>query len=72
MDEEYLTPSQVAKRLRVDVTTVTRWIRNGALEAETVRQGRLTRYRIRKATIEKIEAPNNSHPFCKINSIATT
>jgi excisionase family DNA binding protein len=58
MEEDYLTPPQVAKRLRVDYTTVTRWIRTGILEAETIREGRRNRHRIKKATIEKIEAPH--------------
>jgi predicted site-specific integrase-resolvase len=31
--EEMLTVTQVAEMLRVDATTVTRWIRIGALEA---------------------------------------
>ncbi len=61
MDEDYLTPSQVAKRLRVDVTTVTRWIRNGSLEAETVRHGNRYSFRIKKVTLEKLETPGQSH-----------
>jgi len=60
MEQEYFTPHEIAKRLRVDDTTVRRWIRTGALEAETIRQGRRNRHRIRKATIETIEKP---HPF---------
>ena len=58
MEEQYLTPPQVAKRLRVDYTTVTRWIRTGALEAETIRQGKRNRHRIKKATIETLETPS--------------
>ena len=45
----------LAKRFRVDDTTVRRWIRTGALEAETIRQGKRNRHRIRKATIEMLE-----------------
>jgi excisionase family DNA binding protein len=57
MEQEYFTPPQVAKRLRVDYTTVTRWIRTGILEAETIRQGKRNRHRIKKATIEALETP---------------
>jgi excisionase family DNA binding protein len=55
MEQEYFTPPEVAKHLRVNYTTVTRWIRNGALEAETVRQGRRNRHRIPKAVTDRIE-----------------
>jgi excisionase family DNA binding protein len=55
MEQEYYTPPEVAKRLRVDYTTVTRWIRSGILEAETIRQGKRNRHRIPKATIDRIE-----------------
>ncbi len=57
MEEDYLKPSQVAKRLRVDVTTVIRWIKNGALEAEKVHYRQRYSYRIKNSAIEKIEAP---------------
>jgi excisionase family DNA binding protein len=57
MEQEYFTPREVAKRLRVDDTTVRRWIRTGAIEADTIRQGKRNRYRIRKATIETLETP---------------
>ncbi len=56
MKQEYFTPHEVAQRLRVDDTTVRRWIRTGALEAETIREGRRNRHRIRKVTIETLEA----------------
>ncbi len=55
MDTEYLTPRQVAQRFRVDYTTVMRWVRTGALEVETIREGRRNRHRIKKATVEAIE-----------------
>ena len=57
MEQEYLTPRQVAPRLRVDYTTVIRWIRTGLLEVETIRQGKRNRHRIRKDTVETIETP---------------
>jgi predicted site-specific integrase-resolvase len=40
--EELLTATQVAEMLRVDISTVTRWIRIGAMEAT---QGRSTKNR---------------------------
>ena len=39
---DYLTPAEIAERLRVDVTTVQRWIRSGQLPA--IRVGR--QYRV--------------------------
>jgi len=55
MDTEYLTPQEVAQRLRVKASTVRRWIYTGALEAETIHEGRRNRHRIRKVVIEAIE-----------------
>ena len=56
MEQEYFTPRDIAKRFRVDDSTVRRWIRTGALDAETIRLGKRNRHRIRKATIETLEA----------------
>ncbi|HEY6408199.1 MAG TPA: helix-turn-helix domain-containing protein [Ktedonobacteraceae bacterium] len=58
MEQEYFTPREIAKRLRVDDATVRHWIKTGALEAETIRQGKRNRHRIRRATIETMEAPS--------------
>jgi len=58
MEQEYFTPREIAKRFRVDDTTVRRWIRTGALEAETIREGRRNRHRIKKVTIEPLETPS--------------
>jgi excisionase family DNA binding protein len=58
MEQEYFTLREIAKQFRVDDTTVRRWIRTGALEAETIRQGKRNRHRISKATIETLEAPS--------------
>jgi excisionase family DNA binding protein len=60
MEAEYLTPQQVAQRLRVKASTVRVWIRSGALEAETVQEGRRNRHHIKKAVIEAIERPGFS------------
>ena len=55
MEQDYLTPEEVAKRLRVKATTVRRWIATGALEAETIKEGKRNRHRIKKVVIETIE-----------------
>ena len=39
MEQEYYTPREIAELLRVDYTTVMRWIRTGILEAETIQEG---------------------------------
>jgi len=58
MEQEFLTPREIAKLLRVDYSTVMRWIRTGILPVETFREGRRNRHRIRKATIEMLETPS--------------
>jgi excisionase family DNA binding protein len=55
MEQDFYTPRELAKLPRVDDTTVRRWIKTGALEAETIRQSNRIRHRIKKATIEAIE-----------------
>jgi excisionase family DNA binding protein len=55
MEQDYLSPEEVAQRLRVKATTVRRWIATGALEAETVHEGKRKRHRIKKVVIETIE-----------------
>jgi excisionase family DNA binding protein len=53
--EELLTVHEVALRLRVDDTTVRRWIKSGALEAITLpRRGRRQAYRIRRSTFDAL------------------
>lgn len=54
-EEELLTVKEIAKYLRVDETTVRRWIKAGALKAiklpvPGVRQS----YRIKRATLERL------------------
>lgn len=34
--EEYFTPQEVAKKLKIDMSTVYRWIKNGNLRAVKV------------------------------------
>jgi excisionase family DNA binding protein len=55
MDTDYLTTSEIARRLRVDISTVHRWIRLGLLDAEAIKQGKSVRYRIKKSNLEAIE-----------------
>lgn len=52
--DDFLTTSQVARRLRVNVTTVLRWIKSGALEAVTLPYRSKQCYRVPKSAIEKL------------------
>jgi excisionase family DNA binding protein len=53
--EELLTVREVARRLRVDDTTVRRWIKSGSLEAITLpHKGRRQAYRVKKSTMDKL------------------
>ncbi len=50
---DLLTVREVARQLRVDDTTVRRWIKTGALDAITLpHRGSRQAYRIRRATLE--------------------
>ncbi len=56
--EELLTVREVAAQLRVDDTTVRRWIKNGALEAITLpHRGARQAYRIRRSTLDALLKP---------------
>ena len=53
--DDLLTVREVARRLRVDDTTVRRWIKSGALEAITLpHQGKRQAYRIKKSTLDSL------------------
>jgi excisionase family DNA binding protein len=53
--EELLTISEVAQELRVDTTTVRRWITSGALEAVALPyQGKRRGYRVKKRTLDML------------------
>ena len=55
VEEELLTVREVARRLRVDDTTVRRWIKSGALEAITLpHRGKRQAYRVKKSTLDKL------------------
>jgi|SwirhirootsSR3_FD_contig_21_41313861_length_250_multi_3_in_0_out_0_1 excisionase family DNA binding protein len=59
-DNELLTVSEVAEMLRVDGTTVRRWLKIGALEAISLpRVGTRRAYRIRRATIDMLLTAGN-------------
>lgn len=59
--EELLTVREVARRLRVDDTTVRRWIKHGTLDAVSLPHvGKRQAYRVRRRTIEKLlETPSS-------------
>jgi excisionase family DNA binding protein len=52
---ELLTVSEVARILRVDDTTVRRWVKQGALEAVVLPHVNARQaYRVRRSTLEKL------------------
>jgi len=54
-ESELLTVSEVSAILRVDATTVRRWVKHGTFEAVSLpHRGRRQAYRIRKATMDKL------------------
>ena len=55
---DLLTVHEVAERLRVDDTTVRRWIKNGVLGAVSLPHvNKRVSYRIRRETLDKLLAP---------------
>ncbi len=53
--DDLLTVREVARRLRVDDTTVRRWIKSGALEAITLpHRGKRRGYRVRKLILDSL------------------
>jgi excisionase family DNA binding protein len=56
-EADLLTVREVAKQLRVDDTTVRRWIKNGVLDAITLpHRGARQAYRIRRSTLDALLA----------------
>lgn len=54
-EADLLTVREVAHRLRVDDTTVRRWIKNGVLEAIALpHRGTRKAYRIRRSTLDAL------------------
>lgn len=65
-DADLLTVREVARQLRVDDTTVRRWIKNGILEAITLpHRGARQAYRIRRSTLDALLAPPEHEPAAK-------
>jgi excisionase family DNA binding protein len=55
---ELLTVREIAQHLRVDDTTVRRWIKNGILEAIALPHARTRQsYRVRRATLDEVLTP---------------
>ncbi len=58
---DLLTVSEVANILRVDATTVRRWVKYGVLEAVSLPHARKRQsYRIKRETLEKL-LEDNAH-----------
>lgn len=56
--DDLLTVHEVARRLRVDDTTVRRWIANGVLEAVTLPHvGKRRSYRVKRDTMDTMLTP---------------
>ena len=54
-DHELLTVREVSETLRVDGTTVRRWIKNGALEAVALpHRSKRMAYRVKRETVHKL------------------
>ncbi len=62
MGGDLLTVREVARHLRVDDTTVRRWIKSGALEAVALpHSGKRCGYRVRKHTLDALFNPTTSN-----------
>ena len=62
-EADLLTVREVAQKLRVDDTTVRRWIKNGVLEAITLpHKGARQAYRIRRSTLNALLTPQELPP----------
>ena len=63
MEERLWTVSEVAKRLRLDETTVRRYIADGAMEAVILpHKGERKSYRIKQSTLDTILHPKGRTP----------
>jgi excisionase family DNA binding protein len=55
-DDDLLTVQEVARRYRVDDSTVLRWIKSGALEAITLPvRGKRQVFRVKKSALRKFD-----------------
>ena len=58
MSSDLLTVHEIAQALRVDDTTVRRWIKNGSFEAVALpHRGKRQAYRIRRDTLDRLLEP---------------
>ncbi len=55
---ELLTVAEVARIMRVDETTIRRWIKQGILEAEISPHGKRQYYHIKRETVDKLLGSN--------------
>ncbi len=63
VNEELLTVHEVAQQLRVDDTTVRRWIKNGVLEAISLpHRGLRQAYRVRRSTLDALLTSSGALP----------
>ncbi len=61
--DDLLTIHEVARRLRVDDTTVRRWINNGVLDAVTLPHlGKRRGYRVKKTTLDLLLSSSTLPP----------
>jgi excisionase family DNA binding protein len=61
--EDLLTVREVATRLRVDTTTVRRWIAQGLLEVVVLpHTGKRRAYRVKKATLDRLLQTGRKRP----------
>jgi excisionase family DNA binding protein len=59
-DKELLTVSEVAEILRVDSTTVRRWVKQGVLEAIALPHvNKRCAYRVKRETVDKLLNTSN-------------
>ncbi len=64
---DYLTPNEVAQRLRVNGNKVRGWIAAGRLEAANIAQGERgkPRYRVTQAALDAFLKSRSNRPPCK-------
>jgi excisionase family DNA binding protein len=63
VNEELLTVHEVVQQLRVDDTTVRRWIKNGVLEAISLpHRGLRQAYRVRRSTLDALLTSSSGLP----------
>jgi excisionase family DNA binding protein len=66
---ELLTVSEVARILRVDDTTVRRWVKQGALEAVVLPHvNERQAYRVRRSTLDKLLGTSSSDEKTEVES----